>query len=263
MNDKLLSVVVVGSGNVAEALAVRLASTEGVELRQIYARNARHGSYLSSLTGVAWSAEASELAAADIYLIAVSDRAVGDVASTLPFAAHAIVAHTAGSVPLTAIPERESGRGVFYPLQSFTSGRGEALDGAPIFIEGSDATTEQLLSHLAQLMALRVEHADSERRRRLHLAGVFVNNFVNHLYALASDIVVSEGLDFDVLKPIIRETAAKAIASGDPRGVQTGPAVRGDSAVIDRHFDMLRDDDVKKQIYKDLTTSIWETSKKM
>jgi hypothetical protein len=108
-----------------------------------------------------------------------------------------------------------------------------------------------------------VEYADSERRKKIHLAGVFVNNFTNHLYGIATEIVESEDLSFDVLRPIISETASKAIAVGDPDVVQTGPAIRGDRVVTDRHIEMLRGDKVKQQIYKDITESIWETSKRI
>lgn len=261
MNNKMLSVVIVGSGNVAEALAVRLGASVGIALQQIYARNAERGSHIARLAGATWSNDV--LAEADIYLIAVSDRAVEDVATSVPFPPEALVAHTAGSVPLMAIPERKGGRGVFYPLQSFSAGRSEAIEGAPIFIEGDSEATCARLRDLAERMGLNADVADTERRRRLHLAGVFVNNFVNHLYATAADIVTGEGLDFEILRPIIRETAAKAIASANPRSVQTGPAQRGDRATIERHMAMLEDDDTKREIYNYLTQSIWETSKKM
>lgn len=263
MNSKGLSVVVIGSGNVAEALALRLSMSKGVELRQVYARNKERGQYIASLAGTAYTPSITALATADIYLIAVSDSAVEKVAAALPLPATSLVAHTAGSVPLTSLPEHKGGRGVFYPLQSFSSGRSEAIEDAPIFIEGDSEEVYAKLDNLARSMGLRSERANSERRRRLHLAGVFVNNFVNHLYDIATDIVVEEGLNFEVLKPIIRETAAKAIASTDPRSVQTGPARRGDREVIERHLAMLRNEDTKKQIYNYLTKSIWETSKKM
>lgn len=258
-----INIVVVGSGNVAEALAHLFATTAGISLRQLYARNAERGRAIATTVGTEWTDDAASLAEADIYLIAVSDRAVKSVATVLPFSPHAVVAHTAGSIPITAIPEREGGRGVFYPLQSFTSGRSEAIEGAPIFIEGDSAETTAKLLNLANRLGLKAEEANSERRRRLHLAGVFVNNFVNHLYAIASDIIAEEGFDFATLKPIIRETAAKAIASGDPRNVQTGPAVRGDEEVTARHLAMLANDETKQLIYKYLTQSIWETSKKI
>ena len=133
----------------------------------------------------------------------------------------------------------------------------------PIFVEADNEDVRELLTAFANLISSRVDYADSERRGKIHLAGVFVNNFTNHLYGIASDIVEEEDLSFDVLRPIISETASKAIASGDPFAVQTGPAVRGDKAVTDRHLHLLADDDTKKQIYNDITNSIWETSKRI
>jgi predicted short-subunit dehydrogenase-like oxidoreductase (DUF2520 family) len=86
---------------------------------------------------------------------------------------------------------------------------------------------------------------------------------VNHLYASGADVVSRVELDYDVLKPLIEETARKALESNDTRKVQTGPAIRGDRAVCERHLEMLSDDELKQQIYKYITESIWETSKKI
>ncbi len=257
------SVVIVGSGNVAEAFARTLASCEAIDLRQIFARNTERGRAIADMVGVEWCSDIEDIAPADLYLIAVSDRAVASVASSLVVPDDAIVVHTAGSVPMDAIKRRKGGRGIIYPLQSFTSGREVNLGDVPLFIEAdNDAVKERLMS-IASHISSRVEYADSERRRVIHLAGVMVNNFVNHLYAMGSDVLAREDLDFDILKPLIAETAAKAIATDDPTTVQTGPAVRGDMVVTDRHIAMLRDDKRKQQIYKLITESIWETSKKI
>ena len=256
-------VVIIGSGNVAEAFARTLKECEGVVLRQIFARNEVRGRAIANMVGVEWCGAMEHIAPADLYLIAVSDRAVADVATSLVVPDSAIVAHTAGSVPMDAIAERKGGRGIIYPLQSFTSGREVNLGDVPLFVEADNDTVKERLMSIASHISSRVEYADSERRRVIHLAGVFVNNFVNHLYAVGGDVVGGVGLDFDILKPLIAETAAKAIASNDPRSVQTGPAVRGDVVVTDRHMAMLRDDERKQQIYKHITESIWETSKKI
>ena len=138
-----------------------------------------------------------------------------------------------------------------------------SLSDVPLFIEAGDEATREQLVEIASMISSCVECADSERRRVIHLAGVFVNNFVNHLYAVGGDVVGGVGLDFDILKPLIAETAAKALASNNPRSVQTGPAVRGDVAVAERHLQMLADDERKQQIYKQITESIWETSKRI
>lgn len=256
-------VVIVGSGNVAESFARTMTHAEGVELVQVYARNSVRGIAVAKIGRCEWTADPEQLAAADIYIITVSDRAVKSVAEALTIPEDAILVHTAGSVPMDAIPERKGGRGIIYPLQSFTSGRVVNLTDVPLFIEADNEAIAERLKQIASHISSRVEYADSERRRVIHLAGVFVNNFVNHLYAIGGDVVASADLDFDVLKPLIRETADKALASADPRSVQTGPAVRGDVAVTERHIKMLESEECKQQIYKQITESIWETSKKI
>ncbi len=255
--------VVVGSGNVAEAFARTLAECRGVDLVQIVARNQERGRSIAESVGTEWCGDAREAAEADIYIIAVSDRAVAEVARSLATSEDAIVVHTAGSVGIEALEGREGRRGIIYPLQSFSSGRRIALQSVPLFIEADADNARERIEELSAKLSSRVEYATSERRRVIHLAGVFVNNFVNHLYASGADIVSRVELDFDVLKPLIEETARKALESGDPRTVQTGPAIRGDRAVCERHVEMLSDDELKQQIYKYITESIWETSKKI
>ena len=256
-------VVVIGSGNVAEAFARSLATCEGVTLRQIYARNEQRGRAIAQMCGCAWCGEASSIATADIYIIAVSDRAVEEVAASLTVPQEAIIVHTAGSVPMSAIPQRGGRRGIIYPLQSFSKGREIDLHDVPLFIEADSDTVRDSVTRLAQSISSCVEYATSERRRYIHLAGVFVNSFTNHMYAIGGDVLAHADLPFDILKPLISETAAKAIATSDPRTVQTGPAARNDRAVVERHMAMLEGDERKRDIYRNITDSIWETSKKI
>ena len=259
---KRIKVVIIGSGNVAEAFARTLADTPNVLLRQVIARNRERCEQVASIGRCAWSIDPSELAEADIYIIAVSDRAVESVVRSYTFPENAIVVHTAGSVAMNAIP-RPGKRGILYPFQSFSAGRIIRLRDVPIFVEADNDEVVMYLARFAHLISSRVEYADSKRRGKIHLAGVFVNNFTNHLYGIATEIVSEEELSFDVLRPIISETANKAIASGDPFAVQTGPAIRGDRAVTDKHLNLLEEDAAKRKIYNDITDSIWETSKRM
>jgi predicted short-subunit dehydrogenase-like oxidoreductase (DUF2520 family) len=255
--------VVVGSGNVAESFARSLSECRGVDLVQVVARNERRGREIAESVGTEWCGDAGEAAEADIYIIAVSDRAVAEVARSLRTAEGSVVVHTAGSVGIEALEGCEGRRGIIYPLQSFSSGRRISLDSVPLFIEAEGDGVRERIEELSSKLSTRVEYATSERRRVIHLAGVFVNNFVNHLYASGADVVSRVELDYDVLKPLIEETARKALESNDPRKVQTGPAIRGDRAVCERHLEMLSDDELKQQIYKYITESIWETSKKI
>ena len=261
--NSAIRVVLVGSGNVAESFARTMSSADGVELVQVLARNSVRGMAVAEIGGCEWTADPEELAEADIYIISVSDRADKGVAESLAIPEGAILVHTAGSISIEALPKNRGGRGIFYPLQSFSSGRTVSLNEVPIFVEADSDATREALMELASRISSRVEYADSERRKVIHLAGVFVNNFVNHLYITGSELLAQEDLDFDILKPLIAETAAKALATNDPTRVQTGPASRGDMVVTDGHQKMLSDDRRKQQIYKLITESIWETSKRI
>ncbi len=170
--------------------------------------------------------------------------------------------HTAGSVSLQTLPAKIRNRGILYALQSFSAGRRIDLSHVPIFIEAENESTRERLFTLARMLSTQVDYADSDRRRVIHLAGVVVNNFPNHLYGIGAKIVEREGMSFDVLKPLIIETAAKAAAVSSPDDVQTGPAVRDDRSVCAAHEAMLAADPLRQKIYKDITESIWETSKR-
>lgn len=262
-------VVIVGSGNLAEALACALVRSGRAPV-QVFGRNARRVravvERLHALDPGAATAGAThpeELCReADLYLLAVSDGAVGEVAAALPIPATAAVAHTAGSVELEALPARFERRGVFYPMQTFTAGRAVDFGPIPIFVEASTPELLAELEALARRLTRTVLRADGAQRRKVHLAAVFVSNFANALYGLGERIVRSAGLEFEVLKPLIAETAAKACDAASPAEVQTGPAVRGDAATMERHRALLADDPLLDEIYSTLSRSIWETSRK-
>lgn len=255
------TVVVVGSGNVAESIAVAVADSFSLELVQVVARNEVRAEAVAQVAGCDWCADMSEAAEADIYIIAVSDRAVEEVAAALHRPENSIVVHTAGSIGMDALGD--GGRGVLYPFQTFTAGRRVDFSVVPLFVEGSDEDTTQAIEYVANALSQRVYRATSKRRREIHLTGVFACNFVNALYTMATDLLDErEGLPFDVLRPLIEETAAKAVEATHPRHVQTGPAVRGDKAVAERHVAMLKEAN-QQEIYKLLTEYIWQTSRKI
>lgn len=256
-------VVIIGSGNLAEALARAVAGSE-LELVQIYGRNPERARIVAELAATDWATQPERLyREADIYLIAVSDKAVEQVATSLPIPVGAAVAHTAGSVPLEAIPARFAHRAVFYPMQTFTRGREVDFSTIPIFLETPATAFRGELEAFARQLSRTVIWADSAQRAKVHLAAVFACNFANHMYAVGERIVRSAGLDFEVLKPLVAETAAKACDARSPLDVQTGPAVRNDTATEARHTELLADELQLKNIYSTISQSIWETSKKI
>ena len=256
-------VTIIGSGNVAEAFARALKKSEA-EVVQVYARNQARGEAVAALAGAEYCCEAEALKAADLYLLCVSDRAIAEVASSLPFAEGAIVAHTAGCGTLEMLPEG-SGRAIIYPFQTFSVGREVDFSKIFLFIEAEDSATHAAATEFAKSLTPNVADADSVLRSKIHLVGVLASNFVNNMYATATEVLEGAGLTFDVIAPIITEVAAKAVASADPAAVQTGPAMRGDVPTMERHRELIGDNPLLRTIYDKISENIWrirETSKR-
>lgn len=252
----MLQVVVIGSGNVAQHLISVFGKTAGVELVQAFARNPETLAHLLPREKITGSY--SNLKQADIYIIAVTDDAVAKVSSALLFD-NRLVVHTSGSVPMEAL-DGKNRRGVFYPLQTFSKNKAVDFAGIPLCLESEYTTDYDVLEQLAKSISASVYHITSEQRKALHVAAVFVSNFTNHMYALGNDICTVNEIPFDILKPLIKETADK-VQQLDPRAAQTGPAIRHDSQTIERHLDFIQDRN-KKQIYKLITQSIQDTDGK-
>ena len=194
---------------------------------------------------------------ADLYLISVKDAAVAEVAASLPeLQSEAVVAHTSGSVDARALSVSTGHFGVFYPLQTFSKDVAVNIREVPMFIEGATLHASDLLKRVARMISDNVYDADSTLRSKMHTAAVFACNFVNHLWAMADDILHREaGLDLSVLHPLIRETMRKAQLV-PPASVQTGPAVRGDESVMSKHLQMLKPDEA--EIYELLSRHIMD-----
>ncbi len=231
---------IIGTGRVATHL-YRALTLQGVEVTQVNPRT------LDNLP-----------VDSDIYLLAVSDNAIPQVAGRLKGVA-GIVAHTSGTTPITVLQDCGTSQGVFYPLQTFSKERALDYSRIPFFIEGSDSATEATLIGLASQISQTVVKADSNRRKQLHIAAVFACNFTNHLYTLASQYMEANSLDFNLLLPLIEETVAK-LHSLPPDEAQTGPAIRRDTNTINAHLDALTSHPHLKRIYQTLSDSIITTS---
>lgn len=243
------SVIVVGTGNVASALATSF-DDAGLAV-QIRGRNRDKATLLAkSLTNVS-VADIVENISADTsaVIIAVADDSLPHVASLLPDT-NVTVAHTSGSVPMDVL-HRFALHGVFYPLQTFTAGRKVSIGEVPFFIEGNTASATSLLQSLASEISKHVYVADSRRREILHLGAVFACNFANSLWQISEQIVGNEGLTLDVYRPLLCETLNKALENG-PMAARTGPAARGDYNVMARHIANITDENIKN-IYIELS----------
>ncbi len=171
-----------------------------------------------------------------------------------------LLVHTAGSIPMSVWEGHAERYGVFYPMQTFSKQREVDFQEVPFFIEAKRAEDTELLKAIASTLSEKVYEADSEQRKSLHLAAVFICNFTNHMYALAADLLEKYNLPFEVMLPLIDETARK-VHELAPRDAQTGPAVRYDENVMSNHLAMLVDSPALQEIYKLMSKSIHEHHK--
>jgi predicted short-subunit dehydrogenase-like oxidoreductase (DUF2520 family) len=249
-----MDIVILGSGNVAAVLG-RKFKAAGHTILQIVSRNASVASKLA----YEWDTESTNYSSiinrnADVYIVAVSDDAIDDAVADLQLP-RKVVAHTAASVSKDVLKNVSDHYGVFYPLQSLNKENVD-LPEAPIFFDGSDEFTKKKLEALAiSISPQHVSQASDDARMKLHVAAVFVNNFTNHLYALAENYCKKEGINFNELLPLIEETASR-IKDISPSRSQTGPAIRNDEETIQKHLAILNSHPELKKVYEFLTSSI-------
>ena len=246
----MISISIVGSGNVAQHLIKVISKTIGLELVQVVVRESQSISNLVSTTKIC--SNYNEIKSADVFIIAVSDDAIAAVSSKLPFQ-NQLVVHTSGTVSVSDLDSKNR-KGVFYPLQTFSKNKEVDFKTIPICLETQVDSDYKVLEKVAQLLSNKVYKINSEQRKALHISAVFVCNFTNHLYKLGNDICDQNQISFEILKPLIQETANK-IEFLSPQEAQTGPAKREDIQTINKHLSFLSDQN-QKGIYKTLTKSI-------
>jgi len=252
-----MEIVIIGTGNTATILGRKLKAA-GHKIVQIFGRHASAASALAYELGTESTAYWSVVNRhADIYILAVSDIAIEEIIHGLQLPDKTIV-HTAASVSKDVLQAATKHFGVLYPLQSLRKNTPH-LPEIPIIIDASDAQTFEQLTALASSISDQVVVAGDEERTKLHLAAVFCNNFVNHLFALIQAYCAAEGLDFNLLKPLISETASR-IETVAPDKAQTGPAIRHDTATIQKHLELLQNHPRLKEFYERFTQSIQQGS---
>ena len=257
----MTKVSIIGSGNVAQhliqAFQNKIVLDSQIELVQVFARNKKSLTHLLDSNRI--TSDYTQLQAADVYIIAVSDDAIAEVSSQLPFE-NQLVVHTSGTVPLGSLKNKNR-RGVFYPLQTFSKDKAVNFKTIPICLEAENEKDLETLNQITNAISDAVYEINSEQRKALHVAAVFVNNFVNHLYQMGNEICDNNNVPFEILKPLIQETANK-IVSLSPKEAQTGPAKRTDLTTIEAHQQFLTDEN-QSTIYTILTQSIQNNGKKL
>lgn len=248
-----MDVVLLGSGNVATHLAKAIKSA-GHQIVQVYSRSINNAQILAKQVNARHTNDLRNIADADIFIISVSDDAIPQIVSQLNLQ-NKLTLHTSGSTDIAILNPVSKSIGVLYPLQSFSKQRTIDFKTIPIAVEGNSDKTTSEIEKFAFGLSRNVFRLNFAKRLALHVAAVFACNFTNHLYTLAEKILSKESLDFELLKPLIKETADR-IKQYHPEDVQTGPAVRKDILTLSKHKEYLNDNAELNNLYTLLSQSI-------
>ncbi len=258
-----MKVALIGAGNVGYHLARQFAKAN-IEVTQVFSRGLPKASVCAAIGYAQATDSLLEITAeADVYILAVHDMAIQEVAAKLVSVglSDKLLVHTSGATPTTVFAEIGLRRfGVFYPLQTMSRNSEPDFKTLPLCVYANTNEDLDLLRTLSLKICPNVYSISDEKRAKLHVAAVVVNNFTNHLFHIGHDIVQREGLPFDMLIPLIKETVAK-LDRGTPAEMQTGPAKRGDITTIDRHLQFLEYNSEYRKVYEILTESIRKVSK--
>ena len=249
----------IGAGNLATQLS-KAFKNKGFRITQIYSRTEQSAKSLADLLNVNYTISINEIDKnADIYFVALKDEIVHEVLSQINFE-NKLVVHCSGSQSLSGFERYSENIGVFYPLQTFSKTRDVDFSEIPIFVESNSNKNEKLLLQIAGEISDSVSLLNSEKRKMLHISAVFACNFVNHFYTIAADILKSKNIPFEVLKPLILETAKK-VQEMEPERAQTGPAIRFDEKIMNSHLNELNEFGDYQQLYKLISKSIFDRYK--
>jgi predicted short-subunit dehydrogenase-like oxidoreductase (DUF2520 family) len=222
----------------------------------IVSESEERGRRLADLYNAYWSDKLSFPDSTEIIIVAVPDNRLEEVLNKIECRQETLVVHTAGSIGMDVFPDSIIRNGIFYPLQTFSHDRKIVFKDLPVFIEASDSCSSELLGDIADSLGAKKYFTGSEQRRMLHLAAVFVCNFVNHMLTQGKELAQRSGYSFEELKPLVQETFLKAIQAG-PENSQTGPAVRNDINTIEKHLELLSFDPGLQKIYSEISRSIF------
>jgi hypothetical protein len=247
-----MKIVLIGSGNTATVFG-RLCKKNGHQVIQVMSRNEAHAKTLANELGCAWANYNGVTdMGADLYLVAINDSALFDLDKSFSLG-NKLIAHTAGSVTIEVLKGISSHYGVLYPLQSLRKEMEPAS--IPLLVDGNTEETAGYIESFAQTISPLVTRANDDSRLKLHVSGVVVNNFINHLYTMTEAFCQKEQVDFKLLLPLIQETTRRS-TDFSPKDVQTGPAVRNDVFTLDKHLRVLATHPKLKYLYLKLTDSI-------
>lgn len=246
-----------GAGNVAWHLAPALEDA-GHQITEVYGRSLQRAKQVTERLYSAIPRDGLDFSESDaeIYILAVRDEAIPEIAEAVILPEASILVHTSGTAPLSILHYSSAEyTGIFYPLQTFSMGQKMDLADVPILIESEDQEVTAMLRKLAKSISNSCFTVSSKDRKAIHVAAVFASNFSNHMIRIAEEILARRGLDFELMKPLIIETISKSLDVGAKRA-QTGPAIREDFQTLEEHVQFLSYNPELAELYRLISQDI-------
>lgn len=189
----------------------------------------------------------------DIVILCIPDKDIREVSTQLIKGSY-LLAHVSGTTSIETIDSKHKSRGIFYPLMSLTNNTSVPIKSIPFCLEADSEGAYHILEDLSHSMGIKPHKLDSKERKKLHLAAVLAQNFSNHLFQMAFEVLEEANLSFDLLKPLLLQSIER-IGENPPISFQTGPAIRKDETTIQQHLNMI-ENQTHKEIYEQITRSI-------
>lgn len=250
-------IAILGAGNLAWNLAPALEDA-GHEITEVYARDLQKAKEITERIYTATPKDDLDFSEsrAELFILAIKDDALSEVADQVILPEGSILVHTSGAIPMEVLSQSSASYvGVFYPLQSFTKGKKVDFEEVPFLLESEDEGSLQLLKKVAKSLSQLVYILRAKDRQAVHVAAVFASNFTNHMLRIAEDILHRQGLDAELLKPLIIESISKSLQLG-ARKAQTGPANREDYETLETHHHFLAYNEQLAEIYRLISQDI-------
>ena len=239
------NIILLGSGNVATHLGIALKNSN-YTIVQVYSKSIENAKVLANKLNAQFTNNLSKLKSTDLIIVCINDDAILSVLSQIKNTA---IVHTSGSIGLDVFKQKFTNYGVFYPLQTFNKEIDINISEIPFCIEGNSLEFEKQLIKIAKALSKNVVKMNSQQRKQLHIAAVFACNFSNHMYSIADDLLAKKNIDFKILLPLIRKTNAN-LENYRPKEVQTGPAKRKDTAIIQEHIATIKENEIKELYHR-------------
>ena len=245
---------VLGCGRLGSTLARLLTATGSVAPGGFFSRSQASAADARAFVGAGTvTATLTQLPDADLWLLAVPDGAIGEVAKQLAGLDrdwHGItVFHCSGlhdSSLLAPLAARGALTASLHPAHSFGDRQKslESFAGPLCAIEG-DSEATALLTRVCAPAGARTIAIPAAAKPLYHAATAAASNYLVTLVAASLALLEQAGISDAngraLLGPLMSQTAANVLARG-PEAALTGPIARGDADTVAQHLGQLTAD---------------------